>query len=71
MLPKVVAVVSLGLFSAAAAVLNISNNTQFLDHDKSSSISQLIKGKSRDLQKSFGAIKVWSVICARQLFSRI
>ena len=32
-------------------VLDISDITQYLDHDKSSSISQLIKGKFRDFQK--------------------
>ena len=34
--------------SATAAVLDISDIIQFFDHDKLSSISQLIKGKFRD-----------------------
>ena len=36
---------------AISEVLDISKIIQFLDNDKSSSISQLIKGKSRALQK--------------------
>ena len=32
-------------------VFDISEIAQFFDHDKSGSISQLTKGKSRDLQK--------------------
>ena len=32
-------------------LLSSSDNTQHFDHDKLSSISQLIKDKSRDLQK--------------------
>ena len=39
------------VFGTALDVLDTSDITQYLDHDKSSSISQLIKGKSRDLQK--------------------
>ena len=35
-------------FPTTAAVLDISDIIQYLDHDKSSSISQLIKWKSRD-----------------------
>ena len=38
--------------AVTAGALDISDITQYLDHDKSSSISQLINGKSRDLQKS-------------------
>ena len=34
-----------------SGVLDISDITQFFYHDKSSSIFQLLKGKSRDLQK--------------------
>ena len=37
--------------SATAAVSNITDVIQLFDHDKSSSISQLIKGKQRNLQK--------------------
>ena len=44
----VVVVAGPGLGPTSAAVLGI---IQFLDHDKSCSFSQLIKGKSRDLQK--------------------
>ena len=40
-----------GRFAGTVGVLDISDIIQYLDHDKSSSISQLIKGKSRDLQK--------------------
>ena len=32
-------------------IIDISSITQYLDHDKSSLISQLIKDKSRDLKK--------------------
>ena len=39
------------VFGTALDVLDILDITQYLDHDKSSSISQLIKGKWRDLQK--------------------
>ena len=39
------------VFGTALDVLDVSDITQYLDHDKSSSISQLINGKSRDLQK--------------------
>ena len=39
-----------GLVGTAGG-LDISNIMQYLDHDKSSSISQLIKSKSRGLQK--------------------
>ena len=37
--------------AGASGVLDISEIMQSFDHDKSSSISQLIKGKSRNLQK--------------------
>ena len=37
--------------AATSVLFNILEITQFLDKDKWSSISQLIKGKSRDLQK--------------------
>ena len=37
--------------SPALNVLDISDNTQFFDHLKSSSISQLSNGESRDVQK--------------------
>ena len=37
--------------TAVQAVLDISDILQFLEHDKLSSISQLIKCKLRDLQK--------------------
>ena len=37
--------------TAVGAVFDISDIIQFLDHDKSRSISQLIKNKSKDLQK--------------------
>ena len=40
-----------GRWEAIAAVLDISDVMQFFDHDKSSSISQSVKGKSRELQK--------------------
>ena len=36
---------------AAEAVLDVPDFIEPLDHKKSSSISQLIKGKSRDLQE--------------------
>ena len=36
--------------AGASALFNISGNKQSIDHAKSSSTSQLIKGKSRDLQ---------------------
>ena len=38
-------------FETTLHVLDTSDITQYFDHDKSSSISWLIKGKSRDLQK--------------------
>ena len=47
----VVVVTSAGLSPATAAVLDIWDIPQFLVHVKSSSVSQLIKGKLRDLQK--------------------
>ena len=50
-LGEVVAFAPTGGFPATAAILDISDTTQYFDHDKSSSISQLIKGESRDLQK--------------------
>ena len=50
-LAEVVAVAATGGFPATAAVFDISDTTQYLEHDKSSSVSQLSKGKSRDLQK--------------------
>ena len=50
-LAEVVAVAATGRFPTTAMVLHIWDPTQYLDHDKSSSISQLIKEKSRDLQK--------------------
>ena len=34
-----------------AGVLDISDIINYLDHDKSRAISQLVKGKSRDLRK--------------------
>ena len=37
--------------AVTAGALDISDITQYLDHDKSSSISQLINGKLTDLQK--------------------
>ena len=40
-----------GRLAGTAGILDISDIIQHLDHDKSSSISQLIKGKLRDLQK--------------------
>ena len=39
------------VFGTALDVLDVSDITQYLDCDKSSSISQLIKDKSRALQK--------------------
>ena len=36
---------------AISGVLNISNIIQFFDCDRSSSLSQLIKGQSEDLQR--------------------
>ena len=45
------ALAGLGGLAASAIVLDISEITQFIDHNKSSSILQLIKCKSRDLQK--------------------
>ena len=39
--------------SRDSELFNISDITQSSDHAKSSSISQLIKGQSRDLQKLF------------------
>ena len=40
-----------GGLPTALNVLNISEIIHLSDHDKSSSISQLLNGKSRDLQK--------------------
>ena len=40
-----------------AAVLNISDFIHIFDNEKSSSFSQLIKGKSRNLQKLFNENK--------------
>ena len=40
-----------GGLRTALNVLDISETTHLFDHEKSSSISQLINGKSRDLQK--------------------
>ena len=37
--------------AATSGVLDLSDITQSFNHDESSSISQLIKGKSRHLQK--------------------
>ena len=45
------ALAGLGGLAASAIVLDISEIIQFIDHNKSSSILQLIKWKSRDLQK--------------------
>ena len=42
---SVAALAGLGGFAATAAVLDISGITQFLNYDKSYSISQLIKCK--------------------------
>ena len=47
----VVSVACLGLSLPTGAVLNIYDIRQYFGHLKSSSVSQLIKGKSRDLQK--------------------
>ena len=44
------------LFIWHIALIKLSsyfNNTQFFDHEKSSTILQLIKGKSKDIQKIF------------------
>ena len=40
-----------GGIAATAGVLDISDIIRYLEHDKLSSISQLIKGKSKDIQK--------------------
>ena len=45
----VVSVAAAGLISPTSPVLDISEITQSFNHDRSSSISQLIKDKSRDL----------------------
>ena len=42
---------SLGELRIVLDVLDVSHITQYLVHDKSSSISQLTKGKVRDIQK--------------------
>ena len=47
----VFSVASAKLAHSTSDVLDISDITQYFDHVKSSSISQLIKGKTRDLQK--------------------
>ena len=47
----VASLVGLGRSTATAAVIDILDIMQCLDHDKSSSISQLIISKPRDLQK--------------------
>ena len=48
---NVSAMARLGELAITGAVLYFSDFTQFFNHDKSSSISLLIKGKSKDLQK--------------------
>ena len=48
---NVSAIARLGELTITGAVLYFSDFTQFFNHDKSSSISLLIKGKSKDLQK--------------------
>ena len=53
MLLQFVNVSSAGLFPSTSGVLGISDITQYFDHVNSSSISQIIKGKSRDIQKLF------------------
>ena len=47
----VVFVASTGRFPPTAVVLDISDTTQYLEHDKSSSTSGLTKSKPRDCQK--------------------
>ena len=41
-------------FPATSSVYDISKITQFFHHDKSSSISQLVRSKLRDLRKLLG-----------------
>ena len=48
---NVSAIARLDELAITGAVLYFSDFTQFFNHDKSSSISLLIKGKSKDLQK--------------------
>ena len=48
---QVVNVASAGLSPVTATALDISEFTQFFDHDKLRSISKLIKRNSKDLQK--------------------
>ena len=50
---ELVVLASTGLSASTAAVLDTSDIKQFFAHLKSSSISQLIKDKSRDFQKLF------------------
>ena len=50
-LAEVFVVAATGRFPATAVVLDISDTRQYLDHDKSSSVLQVIKGKLKDLQK--------------------
>ena len=44
-------VVSVGLAPPTSGALDMSDITHYFDHVKSSSISQIIKSKTRDLQK--------------------
>ena len=53
----------LGVAAGTAAVLDISYIKQFIHHDESSSTSQLIKGRSRDLQKLLSYLKEEQLLC--------
>ena len=48
---RVASTAEIGGLAGTAGVLDISDMIQYVDYGKSSSISQLIKARSRDLQK--------------------
>ena len=63
-LAEVVAVAATGGFPAPAAVLDISDIIQHLNHDKSSSISQLIKGNG-EISKNYSNILMEQQHCLK------
>ena len=56
------------VFRAALDVLDVSDVTQYLEHDISSSLSHLIKRKVRNLQKLLQYFDI-TTICASNLLS--